>query len=280
VFTNWATDASGTNYAQSNGITMNGPKTASANWKTQYYITFEVDPQGSGTATPGSDWYDADASPLSITANPAETYRFTSWKTEGSITVEPADEESANATINGPGTITAKFESTLITILNSGFEGDLWDEDWNAWDNPPWYRGDDDAHSGFTSAKSDANYENKGPFTCDPLDATGAKAIHIIFWYKGLYTENGDLKLFYSGESDPYSGPSTMFPWLNDFEQVTGVNIGGDHAWTQISITITDTSAFTSTFRFRFETDYWSFTSTGGELEQIWVDDVVITVDL
>ncbi len=32
VFIGWGTDASGTNYASSNAITMNGPKTATANW--------------------------------------------------------------------------------------------------------------------------------------------------------------------------------------------------------------------------------------------------------
>jgi len=40
VFTNWNGDATGTNYAQSNAITMNGPKTAIARWKTQYSVTF------------------------------------------------------------------------------------------------------------------------------------------------------------------------------------------------------------------------------------------------
>ena len=34
VFTNWGTRASGTNYAQSNAITMSGPITATANWQT------------------------------------------------------------------------------------------------------------------------------------------------------------------------------------------------------------------------------------------------------
>ncbi|MEM3579566.1 MAG: PKD domain-containing protein, partial [Candidatus Bathyarchaeia archaeon] len=40
VFTHWSGDASGTNYAQSNPIIMNSPKTAVANWKTQYAVTF------------------------------------------------------------------------------------------------------------------------------------------------------------------------------------------------------------------------------------------------
>ena len=40
VFTHWSGDTSGTNYAQSDSIHMDGPKTVTANWKTQYKITF------------------------------------------------------------------------------------------------------------------------------------------------------------------------------------------------------------------------------------------------
>ena len=42
VFAGWGTDASGTNYAQSVAITMNSPMTATANWQTQYQVTFAV----------------------------------------------------------------------------------------------------------------------------------------------------------------------------------------------------------------------------------------------
>ena len=38
VFTGWSGDASGSS-SPSNPIIMNGPKTATANWKTQYYLT-------------------------------------------------------------------------------------------------------------------------------------------------------------------------------------------------------------------------------------------------
>lgn len=40
VFTNWSGDASGTNYTKSDPILMDRPKTASANWKVQYEVTF------------------------------------------------------------------------------------------------------------------------------------------------------------------------------------------------------------------------------------------------
>ncbi|MCP8304865.1 MAG: hypothetical protein H3Z50_05290 [archaeon] len=43
VFTHWSDDASGTT-SPSDPITMDGPKTATANWKTQYQITFTADP--------------------------------------------------------------------------------------------------------------------------------------------------------------------------------------------------------------------------------------------
>jgi hypothetical protein len=52
VFTNWNGDASGTNYAQSNPITMNAAKTALAVWKTQYNVTFThsgLDSSATGT---------------------------------------------------------------------------------------------------------------------------------------------------------------------------------------------------------------------------------------
>ena len=52
VFTYWNGDSSGTNYAQSDPITMNGPRTAVANWKTQYRVIFDqlgLDPSVSST---------------------------------------------------------------------------------------------------------------------------------------------------------------------------------------------------------------------------------------
>jgi len=77
VFTSWGTDASGTNYAQSDAITMNAARTATANWKTQYQVTFGQTGGGSdflGTVVtvdsvdygvsslPVSFWYDTGSS--------------------------------------------------------------------------------------------------------------------------------------------------------------------------------------------------------------------------
>lgn len=285
VFTSWGTDASGTDFAESEDITMDGPKTATADWKTQYYVTFEVDPAGSGTTT-DSGWFDQGEH--SITASPAENYRFTSWTTEGSIIVEPSDEASATATVNGAGTITANFESTLIPLLNTGFEGDAttWAEGWNDWPNPPWYRGTDDAHSGSTSAKSDGlewwegwiRHSNDGPFTCDPLDASDASVIHVSFWYKIVNPLDGDLRLYYSGlpNTNPYN-PTFTYTGI-----VLGDSADEQGEWLYCSFDIVDTSAFTETFRFRFISDLNYDEGWFGEpdiMDQVWVDDLVITME-
>jgi hypothetical protein len=82
--------------------------------------------------------------------------------------------------------------------------------------------------------------------------------------------------VFYTGLSNPDSGPSPN----PSFTQISGSNLGGTNdQWIHCSYTITvnaDPSAFTSTFRLRFES---FLTSNHGELEQVWVDDVVITID-
>jgi uncharacterized repeat protein (TIGR02543 family) len=81
VFSGWSGDASGTNYAQSNSITMNAPKTATANWKTQYYLTVT---SAYGTAG-GAGWYDSGTSayatvtPLTVAGANGTQYAFSGW---------------------------------------------------------------------------------------------------------------------------------------------------------------------------------------------------------
>jgi uncharacterized repeat protein (TIGR02543 family) len=79
VFTGWSGDASGTDLT-SDGITMDGPKTATADWKTQYYLTVKTDPDGTATI-PGEGWYDPGTDVI-ITApfEPKIPYLFAYWK--------------------------------------------------------------------------------------------------------------------------------------------------------------------------------------------------------
>ena len=89
VFTGWTGDASGTGLT-SDPITMDGPKTAIANWKIQYYLDVVTDPT-SLPPIPGADWYD-DCTWVELTAPtylPSEAgvggvrYRFDYWDVDG-----------------------------------------------------------------------------------------------------------------------------------------------------------------------------------------------------
>jgi hypothetical protein len=122
VFTHWSGDASGTNYAQSNPITMDEEKTAIANWKTQYYLTISTD---SGTVTPVSGWYDAvstvqiDASaPASVVDG--ERYVWSGWSGTGSGSYSGTD-KPATITMNGPITETATWGHEYRLIMDSNF---------------------------------------------------------------------------------------------------------------------------------------------------------------
>ncbi len=107
VFTNWATDASGT-HLKSTAITMNAPKTATANWKTQYQITFGVNPAYSGSTNPsGTQYYNSGSSiPIKVTSRASA---FVAWTQIGTITIESPSATETTAIINGPGKITANF---------------------------------------------------------------------------------------------------------------------------------------------------------------------------
>ncbi len=82
LFTGWSGDASGTNLT-SNPITMDGPKNASAIWKTQFLLTLQSNPPNVTNLT-GSGWYDDGSSanfyaPPAIAASSNSRLRFGSW---------------------------------------------------------------------------------------------------------------------------------------------------------------------------------------------------------
>ena len=113
VFTGWSGDASGTGLT-SNPIMMNGPKNATADWKTQYYVTMTVNPPSGGSATPLSGWKDADGVVL-ISASPAAGYAFSSWIGSG-IGNYTGTSNPANITMSGPIMETANMTQRLYVI--------------------------------------------------------------------------------------------------------------------------------------------------------------------
>ncbi len=98
IFTGWIGDASGSSLT-SNTITMNGAKTATANWKTQYYLTVSSifgNPSGQG-------WYDSGSS-VNITVTPI-IYNGTSIRNA-----------FAAWTGSGAGSYSGSIGSTIIMI--------------------------------------------------------------------------------------------------------------------------------------------------------------------
>jgi len=81
VFTAWSGDVSGAEYARSNPILMDRPKTAIANWKTQYYLIVRTVPLGIVTIG-GEGWYDKGAD-VTLTAPEVSLYTFAYWDVDG-----------------------------------------------------------------------------------------------------------------------------------------------------------------------------------------------------
>ena len=82
VFAGWSGDATGKDLSSA-PISMNGPKTAVATWKTQFYLTVESDPPSVSNLN-GSGWYDANSvanfsAPTVISANDNSRLRLSHW---------------------------------------------------------------------------------------------------------------------------------------------------------------------------------------------------------
>jgi len=118
VFTQWSGDASGST-SPSNAIVMNGPKTATAGWKTQYYLTV-TSAYGS---TGGQGWYDggstayATVSPLTVSGGSGVQYVFTQWSGDGSGSTSPSNP----ITMNGPKTAVAGWKTQYYLTVSSAY---------------------------------------------------------------------------------------------------------------------------------------------------------------
>jgi uncharacterized repeat protein (TIGR02543 family) len=259
TFSSWSGALTGTaNPAQ---ITITGNMIVTANFaRIPVTLTLNVNPAGKGSinALPAGPYYYGDV--VQLTAVPVAGYSFSSWS--GALT---GSTNPTTITLNGDKTVTANFNQNPTQVLfSTGFDGSPWAEGWNFWENPPWGRATDQYSSAPASAYCDRN--NQGPFSSSPLNAQGATAIIVSFDFRIHGTDPSNFQLRYSG--DPYSDYYRVH-WTN-----LGVNLGGApypyDTWNHYTITITDTSAFTSTFRFQFLSQGMS---TG---DKIWVDNVQI----
>lgn len=122
VFLGWTGSASGSALT-SNAITMNGPKTATASWTTQYFLTTTT---VHGTVT-GSGWYNTGTSAtatLDALTSPGTAgvqYAFTNWGTDATGVAL-----TSNAiTMNAPKTASTLWQTQYnLTFKQTGVGSD------------------------------------------------------------------------------------------------------------------------------------------------------------
>src|SRR3990170_4123423 len=123
VFTGWSGAASGTGL-KSNAITMNSAKTATANWKTQYYLTVI---SAHDSPAPASGWYDTGASVTASVTSPADestgsVYTCTGWTGTGSV---PTSGTNTKVTfkIDKSSSLTWNWKAQYYITVTSAHDG-------------------------------------------------------------------------------------------------------------------------------------------------------------
>ena len=167
-------------------------------------------------------------------------------------------------------TIAVSFTPGSTTAINTGFDNDPWDDSWHAGGNPPWFGAIGEGVGGTTAAKSDL--ETDGAFTSNQISTTSGKTLRITFMYKVLNTNNAnDFVIAYSYTNNPDLTETRS--QHHDFTYVSqGLGSASPGVWQTGSITLTSQQYFS----FRFESNL--STNAGGLREQIWVDNVIITI--
>jgi hypothetical protein len=123
VFTGWSGDATGTGLT-SDPITMDGPKTAIAQWQIQYYLDVVTDPS-SLVPIPGANWYDECTwveltAPEYVSIASDIRYRFDYWDVDGT----PVPGNPIDIHMDEPHTATAHYMlQFLVTFKQNGLDG-------------------------------------------------------------------------------------------------------------------------------------------------------------
>jgi hypothetical protein len=131
AFTNWGTDASGITLT-SNAITMNGPKTASTLWQTQYNLTVTQSGIGSDytdtLVTVNGNTYGASGFSTWANANAIYTFSYTSQAvvsnttTQYLITGVTGNTSAISVNVAAPVTVTANYKAQYYLAVNSQYD--------------------------------------------------------------------------------------------------------------------------------------------------------------
>ena len=213
VFTSWSGDASGTNYAQSDGITMNGPKTATANWKTQYYLT--VSNGGHGTAG-GQGWCDANSNaqatitPLTVAGTTGTQYVFAGWTGDASGSGSPSD----NILMDGPKTATATWTTQYYLTVGSAYSTPS---------GSGWYDSGSTAYAGLAAGTVPGGAGTQYVFTSWSGDASGTNyAQSDGITMNGPKTATANWKTqYYLTVTSPHDSPTPVSGWFDSGSSVT-----------------------------------------------------------
>ena len=221
----------------------------------------QISPSGIVTVKYGSDY--------TFTITPNEGYII------GTLTVDGAAAGFATTytftNVITDHTIAATFTTGSNSLVNSGFDTDPWDASWYAGGNPPWFGAIGQGIGGTTAAKSDPS--TAGAFTSNQINTASGKTLRISFMYKVLNTDHAsDLVIAYSYANNPDLNANRQYP--GSFTYITqGLGTpASDGVWYSYSLTLTSQQHFS----FRFDS---ALTTHDDQLEeQIWVDNVIITV--
>jgi hypothetical protein len=214
LFTGWNGDASGTNYVQSNPITMSGPKTALARWKTQYYLTV-ISPYG----TPGgANWYNSgDTAYATLDWDNFEhgngtRHMFTNWNGDAS----GANYAQSNPiTMNGPKTAIARWKTQYYLVVSSPYP-------------PPrggqgWYDSGSTAYASLGSDTVDYGNGTRRVFTVWSGDASGSNYAQsdpiTMNWPRNAIAQ---WKIQYKLDvTSPYGSPTPASGWFDSGTSIT-----------------------------------------------------------
>src|SRR5271157_4482393 len=125
VFAGWSGDATGSG-SPSNNILMDGPKTATATWTTQYYLTVN---SAYDSPSPSSGWFDSGSSITEsvsspVSGGPGTQYVCTGWSGFGSVPVSGSGPSVAFA-ITAPSSITWNWKTQYqLSFHESGLDSD------------------------------------------------------------------------------------------------------------------------------------------------------------
>src|SRR5271157_5576661 len=130
VFAGWSGDATGSG-SPSNNILMDGPKTATATWTTQYYLTVN---SAYDSPSPSSGWFDSGSSITESVTSPVSggsgiQYVCTGWSGTGSAPAS-GSASSVTFTITQASSITWNWKTQYYLTVNDGGHGTIGGQGW------------------------------------------------------------------------------------------------------------------------------------------------------